>query len=593
MGSTLSAGHEIKWRWDYSHPNGPSALRYFRQVPYLEPDQVGDYRLIWELNRHQYLVAVMQAFLFTGEPKYTAEVWAQIEAWWEQNPFTEGINWTSALEVAFRSLSWIWLYHLGRQFMPENFRTRFLIELYRHARFLEYNLSFYFSPNTHLQGEAVALHAIGTVFPDFPGASRWRKLGGRTAARQMELQVREDGGHFENSTYYHFYALDFFVFHSVLANIPAKYTTKLELMASYASAIGGPDGIAPLIGDDDGGRVFHPFGERSTFGRASLATCGVLFNRPEWITSRDEISKQAAWWLGERALDCVPGARRQPASRSFPQTGTAVLEAGDIHIVMDNGPFGWGSGGHSHCDTLSFTVRSKSDELLIDPGTYTYVLSPWRDRFRGSGAHNTVRVGGRDQAIPRKAFSWYEKPVCNVLEQRFEPNLDYVVAECRYGDAIHRRRLVFSKAVERILLLDEIEWAQPDVCTAEQFWHPGVDTFRESSHCFRLGASSRLILAGGTDPEISAGGEFGWRSRCLSSKEMAQVVTSELRGRAPLYLAAVLDLRSDASCLPPTMSLTETRGSRVISYTSGNAVWRVRFETGQSRSFEVLPVQTA
>ncbi len=43
---------------------------------------------------------------------------------------------------------------------------------------------------------------------------------------------------------------------------PAAYDARLVAMAEYLDALLGVNGTLPLIGDDDGGRVFHPYGER-------------------------------------------------------------------------------------------------------------------------------------------------------------------------------------------------------------------------------------------------------------------------------------------------------------------------------------------
>jgi hypothetical protein len=49
-----------------------------------------------------------------------------------------------------------------------------------------------------------------------------------------------------------------------------------------------------------------------------------------------------------------------------------------------------GSGGQPF-DTLTIVVRLGADEILIDPGTCTYVADPTlRNCFRGSVAHNTA-----------------------------------------------------------------------------------------------------------------------------------------------------------------------------------------------------------
>src|SRR5205807_1437892 len=74
-----------------------------------------------------------------------------------------------------------------------------------------------FSPNTHLLGEAVALFFLGTLFPDLPHAARWKQRGWQVILEAARKQVRADGFYFEQSTYYHVYALDFFLHARILA----------------------------------------------------------------------------------------------------------------------------------------------------------------------------------------------------------------------------------------------------------------------------------------------------------------------------------------------------------------------------------------
>src|SRR5581483_6251926 len=261
----IDTGPEIRWRRDYAH-GVESGTAYFRRIPYLDFSTVGDHKFIWELNRHQHLVLLAQAFLLSGRPELTSEIFIQLESWFDQNPFQRGINWASALEVAFRTLSWIWVYHLSAPQMPEKFRRRFLTELHHHGRHLAENLSVYFSPNTHLLGEAVALHALGALFPAFPESPGWLKRGARIVETQLDFQVQPDGSHFEQSTYYHVYALDLFLFFYLVNGRPEKLRPALTRMAEYLHWLLGPSRSIAFLGDDDGGRVFHPFGERDRFG---------------------------------------------------------------------------------------------------------------------------------------------------------------------------------------------------------------------------------------------------------------------------------------------------------------------------------------
>jgi hypothetical protein len=250
----------------------------------------------------------------------------------------------------------------------------------------------------------------------------------------------------------------------------------------------GPARVLPLIGDDDGGRLAHPYGDRTTFGRETLA----------------QFAGSAEW---------------PHCSRLFADAGIAVMVAGDVHVVVKAGGFGEGSGGHSHSDVLSLVVRLGDRELLIDPGTYTYISDPMeRDRFRGSAAHNTLRIDGRDQAVPAGPFRWNEKPEVRVLDW----SGDVLEAMCLYGGFTHRRRFVFEKGSLKIT--DVVE-GPPGGHTIEQFWHLGAADDARRIHC---SAETKLVE--------------GWRSRALASREKAPVLQMEVRSTLPVTLKTTIDL---------------------------------------------------
>jgi hypothetical protein len=528
FGGEIETSPNIDWRRDYV--NGKSTgVDYFRGIQYLEFAQVGDHKTVWEINRHQHLVLLAQAWQLTGNAAFVREIEAELQNWWGANPYGYGINWASALEVAFRALSWIWVFHLAGSALSENFRRRFLDSLYVHGRHIAGNLSVYFSPNTHLLGEAVALHAIGTLFPDFPRALRWKRDGGDLVRAQMKAQVQADGSHFEQSSYYHVYALDMLLFSAVIEPMPADYLASLARMAEYLDALLGPQHRLPFLGDDDGGRLFHPYGARDKFGCASLEALGGTG------------SEIGAWWLGGRPIAPVPARR---GSRLFENAGIAVMEAGDMHLVVDAGPFGAGSGGHSHSDTLSFVLRRGEEDLLIDAGTYTYVTDKhWRNWFRGSAAHNTVRIDGLDQAAPDGPFRWDGRPAVEINEWRTGAASDYLAAICRYRGFEHLRRIEFVKP-SLIVIVDDIT-GPPGEHLIEQFWHCGEAVTAGSPRRFRLGRTARLVLS--HDAESETGGENGWQSRVLGSKEPASVIRVSTRGKLPMQLFAAIDLDGNVS----------------------------------------------
>jgi hypothetical protein len=552
MGGEIETGPIIDWRRDYVSGKS-TGLGYFRLIPYLDFERAGDHKPIWELNRHQHLVLLAQAWRLTGRVEFYLEIEAQLESWWAANPYGRGINWASALEVAFRALSWIWVYHIAGDRMSAGVRRRFLESLYAHGRHLAGNLSVYFSPNTHLLGEAVALHAIGTLFPDYLESKRWRREGGAMVRAQMDAQVQADGSHFEQSTYYHVYALDMLLFSAVMENMPPDYSASLGRMADYLDALLGPQRRLAFLGDDDGGRLFHPYGARDCFGRASLA---AMARGPA-----SDCAEIGAWWFGAArsqsgtdAFVCQPrdlgdsftaskGVLVPPRkSRLFENAGIAIMQAGDTQLIADAGLMGPGGAGHSHADTLSFVLRRGDEELLIDAGTFTYVGdAKWRNWFRGTAAHNTIRIDGLDQATPVGPFRWADKPDAVVKAWRSNSEEDFLDATCSYRGLAHRRRILFAKP-DTIFVLDEVTGSGgPHLL--EQFWHSGEAVTEESPRKFRLGRGARLLLS--HDAALETGGQNGWRSRVFGNKEPAAVICAARKQELPAVFAAVIDLSGE------------------------------------------------
>lgn len=107
--SRAGAGPAIDWHLDPVHGCGAPQL-FWADVPYLDP-ACGDHKIIWELNRHQHWLALGRAYGLTGDTRYRNRCLSELASWMEANPPLTGVNWASMLELAFRSLSWIWALH--------------------------------------------------------------------------------------------------------------------------------------------------------------------------------------------------------------------------------------------------------------------------------------------------------------------------------------------------------------------------------------------------------------------------------------------------------------------------------------------------
>ena len=526
FGRTVPVGREVEWRKDYWSGKS-SGLEYFRRIPYLNFEKCGDHKVIWELNRHQHLVTLTQAYLLSSEQKFLDEVSRQLADWMRQNPFLKGINWASALEVAFRALSWMWIEHLAGANLPAALRRELHSQLYLHGLYLSNNLSVYFSPNTHLTAEATALHALGRLF----SLSEWTSTGERVMDAEFPRQVRDDGSYFEQSTYYHVYALDIFLFHALMRGGDVRYRERLARMAEFLHTQMGPRGEVSFFGDDDGGRFFHPYGPRNAFGRGSLAAASLFLGRRDWAFRKEDSYEIAAWWLGA----CPDSPRAGWTNHLFADSGMAVVFADSWQLVMDAGPFGAAPSAHSHADTLSFTLRSMGEDVLIDPGTYTYVAdAKARDLFRGTAMHNTVRIDGLDQAKPAGAFRWEDAPQVSLC--RFDGKK--IEAQCRYRGFIHTRTITWEKRGE-IVVVDEVS-GPPGRHLVEQFWHAGAGAVRTERGTVQIGQEVEMSPAG--DAEIRRGGDFGWRSPTYGTRHEATVISLQWQTQLPWRAETVFRL---------------------------------------------------
>jgi hypothetical protein len=257
----------------------------------------------------------------------------------------------------------------------------------------------------------------------------------------------------------------------------------------------------------------------------------VLFDRPDWPRLSEDLAEQAAWWLGPCAA--LPLSVVEPHSRWFADAGIAVLRSGDVQAIVKAGPFGAGSAGHSHADVLSIVIRNGDEEILIDPGTFTYVGDPeWRAWFRRTAAHNTIAIDHSSQATPAGPFRWIDPPVIEVLQR----DDDFLDATCRYRGFTHRRRVRMLRSDGVLLVVDDIS-GPPGEHVVEQFWHLGFDPAVLSERSWQVGTS--MVLSVGAEGEATL--ETGWRSPEYGVKQEAPVVRVTRRGELPVRLAAVID----------------------------------------------------
>ncbi|HMB83376.1 MAG TPA: alginate lyase family protein [Terriglobales bacterium] len=568
-------GSEIDWHLDLVHGKRAPLDPWFK-IPFLDFAVVGDHKVIWELNRHQHLVTLAKARLLSGDEKYVRELMAQWRSWIKANPYPLGINWGSTLEVAFRSLSWIWVDQLlaGTADCAE-FRAELAPALAFHGRYIERYLSTYFSPNTHLLGEAVALFFLGTLYPQMPGADRWKESGWQIVLHEAERQVRPDGVYFEQSLYYHVYALDFFLYARLLAarngmEIPPTYDAVLGRMLDVVAAL-AQAGPAEGFGDDDGGRLWNPRRNRTEQMTDPLAVGAVMYSRE---LSAARLTEEAIWLFGNQAVEKLSKAQTSPAARSlaFPDGGLYVLADSQPYaqaMVVDAGPQGVGRSGHGHADALSLRLTMDGRRWLVDSGSGVYISKDPADRntFRGTGAHNTVRVDGVDQAVATEPFSWTHIPTTQVENWTVGKSFTYFVGShngyARLADPVVHRRHVLKIAGGVWLVRDVVVGRTEH--ELEIRWHFAPDLDVRTAGLGRVEISRAGAASGGSALSLIVPEETVWHT----ATEVTRTLVSPAYGAfqpAPLVRchARVLLPAETATALVPRRGAIRQEGESHI-----------------------------
>lgn len=490
--------YDVIRNWNRDPKTGTRApLTFGKKIDLHNDSMVGDIKYLWEPNRHSHLVPLSQAFFLCNRKVYLRAIRLHLDSWMDQCPYLSGVNWNSSLEVAIRLINWSIVWQLiggSESVLFEGsggvaFRSRWLSSIYRHLAFISQNLSLHSSANNHLIGEAAGLFIGANTWPYWGyQTDKWRLAGLKRIANEALKQVHPDGTGKEQAIAYHRFVLEFLILSWLSGrqagiSFPCAYLDRIEKMLEFLGSMMDVSGNLPMIGDSDDGYAVILSREMEFNGyRSILATGAILFRRSDFFEKAGGIDDQTRWLTGCSSDEAL-SLPLKPFSvkRAFPDGGYYVLgenlgTSDEIRCIVDSGPIGYLSiAAHGHADALSLWMSIGGREFLVDPGTYTYHgPNEWREYFRGTSAHNTLRIDGMDQSVSGGKFMWTDKANVYVVGADFSEDQDefegYHDGYLRLNDpVIHSRKVVFRKPQKVICVLDTV------ICklehTIERFWH--------------------------------------------------------------------------------------------------------------------------
>ncbi|WP_211310364.1 heparinase II/III family protein [Pontivivens insulae] len=364
-------------------------------------------------------------------------------AWWiEENPAPHGSGW-EPYTVSLRIVNWVkfWL-HGGT--LDDAARASLAQQTDWLLQRIEWHL---LGNHLYVNGKALV---FASVLLNGSLGKRAETLGLRILLEETPEQFLDDGGQFERSPMYHALGLEDLLDlvnlcqsfdKPALRDLEDVIRPRIPAALRWMQMMSHPDGRIGLFNDAAFGiaaeaDALNHYAERLGFGAEPVPEQGVHELAPSGYVRCQRGDTVAL-------LDCAPlGPRYLPA--------------------------------HAHADTLSFELSNGAQRIVVNGGTSVYGLGPERAAQRGTAAHSTVVVDGRNSSDVWAGF--------RVGRQAYPLNLsitDEGVVTCEhdgYGPCTHARSWTLGATT-----LEVVDRLSGPFEKAEAFFHLHPDWVPVSS----------------------------------------------------------------------------------------------------------------
>lgn len=428
------------------------------------PPRYEDIKDIWEPARFNWAITLGKAYYLSGAEKYAEAFWQYFEEFTRSNPVNQGLNWTSAQEVALRLIALTVSAHLVKA-SPNSTAERLntlSISIADHANRIPPTICYAIAQNNnHLLSEAVGLYTAAVFLPNHNKAQKWREKGLRWFNQAICTQIAEDGTYIQHSTNYHRMLLMLSLWMQLLLEknnilVNDQVLNKLAAASEWlAVRLDKTSGQVPNLGHNDGSHILP-------FSNASYQSYRPVIQ----AASRDFRARPALesgpWddlclWLD---IPIQSKAHNDPLAH----------KPAEYLILGDKQNWAALRAAHftsrpAHADQLHVDIWHKGINIALDAGTYRYnAPPPWENSLSTTLVHNTITINDTDQMTYAGKFLWLDWAQAQV-ENISPTSITAIHSGYKRLGILHRRTLTKATGLNWEIVDELLPTQQPVIET--------------------------------------------------------------------------------------------------------------------------------
>lgn len=371
-------------------------------------------------------------------------------------------NWNS-YALSIRVAVWMQEYTRRHERLNGDFKNRMLNSLYQQIIFLYENPELDIGGNHIIKNIKAMLW--GSSFFISKYSSKWLLKAEQFLEKELDVQILEDGMHYELSPSYHCQVfMDLLDCYGMLHNheLKTQLFREMSKMSQVIADLSLADGYMAQF--SDGGYHMAPPPD-------------VCLTR--WKNISGKAVKQRQYFM-------------------LPQGGYCGMHSNDIDIVIDSGKIGADSlPAHGHGDIFSFELCVSGKRLVIDTGVYEYNSGVKRAYSRSTKAHNTVTLNNNDQGEFYSSFRLGRRANVNIIDFNYhDSGFTFTALHDGFtrleGAPIHRRS--FNTVGRQIVIEDQITEGDSQIVTSRLLINPDCKLTSENNSVYISSSTSELKL---------------------------------------------------------------------------------------------------